>query len=350
MSLPIRLGRARTLDRRRTRPFSSRPMAELFRVAVVSDIHYASAAEQARGDDYEFRDIHPALLRAAFRLYRHTIWMRHPLRHNAQLGRFLLAAGEPDLVVANGDYTCGTGYVGVSDEAAMQSAREAVTRLRERFGERLRLNLGDHELGKLNVSGGKGGMRLASWRRCVEELGLQPFWQETHGDWVLIGVTSSLIALPVLEADMLPEERPEWEQLRTEHLARVRAAFAALSSRARVLLFCHDPTALPFLWEEEAVRTRLGQLEATVIGHLHSPLYLWPSRVLAGMPVIRCLGHTARRMSTALNQAGRWRAFRVRLCPSLAGIELLKDGGFLTVELDAAAARPARFEFHPLPR
>lgn len=325
-------------------------MPELFRVAVVSDIHYASAAEQARGDDYEFRDIHPAWLRAAFRLYRHTIWMRHPLRHNAQLDRFLGTVGDVDLVVANGDYTCGTGYVGVSDEAAMQSAREAVTRLRERFGARLRLNLGDHELGKLNVSGGKGGMRLASWRRCVEELGLQPFWQETRGDWVLMGVASSLLALPVFAADMLPEERPEWERLRAAHLAQVCAAFGALSPTARVLLFCHDPTALAFLWEAEVVRARLGQIEATIIGHLHSPLYLWPSRVLAGMPVIRCLGHTVQRMSTALNQAGRWRPFRVRLCPSLAGIELLKDGGFLKIELDANAQRPARFEFHPLPR
>jgi hypothetical protein len=322
----------------------------MFRVAVVSDIHYASAAEQARGDDYEFRDIHPAWLRAAFRIYRHTIWMRHPLRHNTQLDRFLAAVGEVDLAVANGDYTCGTGYVGVSDDAAMQSAREVVARLRERFGSRLRLNLGDHELGKLNVSGGKGGMRLESWRRCVEELRLHPFWRLTHGDWVLMGVASSLIALPALEADVLPEERPQWQQLRAAHLAEVRAAFAALAPQQRVLLFCHDPTALAFLWEEEPVRARLGQVAATVIGHLHSPLYLWPSRVLSGMPVIRFLGHTPRRMSAALNRAGRWRPFRVRLCPSLAGIELLKDGGFLTIELEASATQPARFEFHPLPR
>jgi hypothetical protein len=40
----------------------------------------------------------------------------------------------------------------------------------------------------------------------------------------------------------------------------------------------------------------------------------------------------------------------VRLCPSLAGIELLKDGGYYTVELDEAAQRPAQFEFHRLKR
>jgi hypothetical protein len=29
---------------------------------------------------------------------------------------------------------------------------------------------------------------------------------------------------------------------------------------------------------------------------------------------------------------------------------LLKDGGYYTVELDAEARQPARFEFHSLPR
>jgi hypothetical protein len=57
-----------------------------------------------------------------------------------------------------------------------------------------------------------------------------------------------------------------------------------------------------------------------------------------------------RRWSTALHEARHWRPFHVRLCPSLAGIELLKDGGYFMVELDAEAVRPARFTFHPLPR
>ena len=53
---------------------------------------------------------------------------------------------------------------------------------------------------------------------------------------------------------------------------------------------------------------------------------------------------------TALNEARKWKEFRVRLCPSLAGIVLLKDGGFLTVQLDAEARSPAKFQFHALPR
>src|SRR6185295_17216875 len=148
------------------------------------------------------------------------------------------------------------------------------------------------------------------------------------------------VALPVFGADMLAEERSAWEKLREQHLTEIRDAFTALTPDRRVLLFCHDPTALPFLWREDAVRAKLSQIEQTVIGHLHSNLYLWKSKLLAGMPVIKFLGHTAQRMSGALNEARRWRPFNVRLCPSLAGIELLKDGGYFTVELDGEAQRP----------
>src|SRR5947207_1185251 len=119
-------------------------MSETTRIAIVSDIHYASAAEQARGNDYEFRGLANPFLQ------------------------------------------------------------------------------------------------------------LRPSWQFHVGNYVLLGVVSSLIALPVFEPDCLPEERVEWERAREEHFKEVRAAFAALKSEQRVLLFCHDPTALPFLWEDEA--------------------------------------------------------------------------------------------------
>jgi len=325
-------------------------MSRSFTLAVLSDIHYASAAEQARGDDFEFQDIHNPFLRGAFRAYRHFIWMRHPLRHNAQLDRFLAGVTNVDYAVANGDYSCGSGFVGVSDEPMRQSVAECVGKLRDKFGDRLRLTIGDHELGKFSLFGVRGGMRLESWRCATGELGLQPFWRLELGHYVLLGVVSSLLALPVLLPDTLPEERPNWEELREQHLVEIRAAFAALQPHQRVLLFCHDPTALPFLWREDAVRAKLPHLEQTVIGHLHSNLYLWKSKLLAGMPVIRFLGHSAKKMSTALNEARRWRPFRVRLCPSLAGIELLKDGGYFTVRLDAEAREPAQFEFHALER
>lgn len=319
-------------------------------LAILSDIHYAGPAERARGEDYEHRDIRNPLLRHAFHAYRHFIWMRRPLSHALQLDRFLSEAPEVDYVVANGDYSCSSGFVGLSDDASFQSAAECIGKLRARFGAKLQLVFGDHELGKLSFIGQRGGMRLAGWPRCVDELGIKPFWQIAAGRYVLMGVTSSLVALPLFSADILPEEKPEWERLRARHLEEIRSAFAALPADRRVLLFCHDPTALPFLGREESVRARLPQIEQTIIGHLHSNLYLWKSRMLAGMPVIRVLGPTATKLSSALNEAKHWRPFRVRLCPSLAGIELLKDGGYFTVKLDPAAQQPAEFQFHRLKR
>jgi len=68
------------------------------------------------------------------------------------------------------------------------------------------------------------------------------------------------------------------------------------------------------------------------------------------MPQIHFLGHTARRLSTALGKAREWKPFNVRLCPSLAGIELLKDGGYYTAVLNAEGGTRAAFELHRLPR
>jgi len=320
------------------------------RLAVVSDIHYAGAAEQARGDDFEIKPITNPLLRLLVRTHRHYFWLRQPLRQNHLLDRFLDQAGQPDYVIANGDYSCNSAHVGLSDDAAFESVQECLGKLRSRFGPRLRITFGDHELGKVSFVGGRGGMRLESWNRAREGLGLQPFWQVAAGHYVLMGVVSSLIALPVFEADTRPAERPEWERLRAEHLEEIRRAFARLESHQRVLLFCHDPSALPFLWREPAVQAKVAQIEQTIIGHLHSNLVLWKSRWLAGMPRITFAGHTAKRLSTALREARHWRAFNVRLCPSLAGIELLKDGGFLTADLDPTAQRPVQFQFQPLPR
>jgi len=319
-------------------------------LGIVSDIHYACAAEQARGADYEAVGIHNPFLRAFVRLYRHFFWQREPLKNGYLLDRFLENAKGLEWVIANGDYSCDSAFVGVSDDAACESTRECLGKLRSAFGGQVRPIFGDHELGKVSFFGGRGGMRLASWRRAQEDLGLEPFWEIRIGRYVCIGITSSVIALPVFEDDTLPEERQAWERLRQEHLEEIRRAFQNLQTHERVLLFCHDPTALPFLGMEPAVQARLPQLEQTVIGHLHSNLVLWKSRWLAGMPKISFLGHTTRRLSAALGMARDWRPFKVRLCPSLAGIELLNDGGYLTVDLDPEARQPAHFRFHPLSR
>jgi hypothetical protein len=318
-------------------------------VAIVSDIHYAGAAEGARGEDYERRTIGNPLLRAAAGAYRHLFWMRHPLDQGRQLDRFLHEVGPADYLVGNGDYSCDTGFVGVSDPAAGQSAQECLGKLRAKFGDRTRFIMGDHELGKQGLFG-TGEMHLASWRAATETLGLQPFWQLTLGRYTLMGLTSSVIALPAHQPDTLPAEWPEWLRLREAYLAEIHAAFAALPSNQRVILFCHDPSALPFLWREEPVRRHLPQIEQTIIGHLHTPLILWKSRVLSGIPPFRFLGHNVHRMTVALHEAHLWRPFHVRLCPALSGIELLNDGGYCTMQIDPAAGHPARFAFHPLPR
>jgi hypothetical protein len=104
------------------------------------------------------------------------------------------------------------------------------------------------------------------------------------------------------------------------------------------------------LGREESVRRRLSQVEQTIIGHLHTRLIVWKSRVLSGIPPIRFLGRNVSRYSAALHEANLWWPFRVRLCPALSGTELLNDGGYYTLQIDPAANRPARFTFHPLPR
>jgi len=319
-------------------------------VAVLSDIHYAGVAERARGKDYELRAITNPLLRAFVQFYRHFVWMREPLNQGAQLDRFLAEIGPADFVVANGDYSCDSGFVGVGDDAAFQSAQECLGKLRARFGDHAHFTFGDHELGKLTLIGGNGGMRLASWLRATESLGIKPFWQLVIGNYVLMGVASPLIALPANQPDALPDEWPEWLKLRAEHLAEICAAFDALKPEQRVILFCHDPTALPFLWREDSVRRRLPQIEQTLIGHLHTRLILWKSRLLSGIPPVRFLGNSVRKFTSALHAAHHWWPFKVRLCPALSGIELLNDGGYYTVEIDQAAKLPVRFTFHPLLR
>lgn len=313
------------------------------RILVVSDIHYACSAEQARRD-HEFRAIKNPIVRNLLRFYRSYFWLRDPYGQNHLLDQILAEAGSPDFVVANGDYSCNTAFIGMGDDAACQSGRECLGKLREKFGAKFRPVIGDHELGKFSLIGRHGGLRLTSWNRTTNDLGIPPFWTFTIGNYVLVGVTSTVVALPVFEPEILPEERMEWQRLREQHLEQIRQAFAGLKPSQKVLLFCHDPTALPFLWRENAVQEKTPQIEQTIIGHLHSPLLFWNSKILSGMPRINFMGSSIRRYSTALNEARHWRPFKVTLCPSPPGIELLKDGGYLNIHLEEEATRPVRIE------
>ena len=324
-------------------------MSRLLNIAIVSDIHYAGPAERKR-TGFLLEGVHHPLQRWAIHCYRHYIWLRDPFAHNALLDRFIHEARGADLVVANGDYSCDSAFIGVSDDAACSSADECLGKLRRTFGANFQANFGDHEIGKKMLGGDLGGPRLASFRRAERELGLKPFWTVTLGKYLLMGIASTLAAWPVYQPEALSEERADWEQERVNHWQAVRQAFAGLEPDQRVILFCHDPTALPFLWRETAVREKLSQVERTVIGHLHSELIFMKSRWLAGMPVIGFLGHTPKRLSAALHEARYWKPFNVLLCPSLSGLQISKGGGYYTAVLDPEGGEPVQFRRHPMRR
>ena len=320
-------------------------MNPAFRVAIISDIHYAGPAEAARGHSMIGRIRNP-LRRWLVQQQRHWFWMREQWAHNHFLDQFIRDVAEADLVVANGDYSCDSAFLGVSDDAAFESAVECMRKLRSAFGEKLLATIGDHELGKMMLGAAEGGLRLASYVRATGALALEPFWQRRIGRCALIGVTSSLLALPLYEEEALSDEWPEWGRLREQHMAQVRDAFAQLKPSERVLLFCHDPSALPFLLEDDAIRGRLPQIERTIVGHLHSKWILRQARLMSGMPRLNFFGHTPKRLSRALREARHWKQFKLLLCPSPTGIQLFKDGGYYTAEIDPHGDRLARFEFH----
>jgi hypothetical protein len=323
-------------------------MGDPLPLLVVSDIHYAGPSEQCR-HGYEERISSNPFQAAFIRLYRDNIWLRDPLGHNHFLDWFFELCGQPDLVVANGDFSCDSGFVGLADDAAFESAEICLRRLRRQFGRRLLETYGDHELGKKSLVGGVGGLRLESFRRCRDGLKLKPFWRIERGAYVLIGVTSTLLALEALLPEGLEAERAGWLALRDEHLAAIDQAFRGLERGQRVILFCHDPTALPYLARLEAVRSSWGRIEQTVLGHLHSNFIFNTAQRLAGVPAVNFAGVTLRRITNALRRAEQWAPFKPILCPSPTGMEVFKDGGFLTVDLYPEDPRPLAWRFHPIP-
>jgi hypothetical protein len=205
-------------------------------------------------------------------------------------------------------------------------------------------------LGKISLCSGQGGLRLESLRTAQRDLQLETIWTRRIDKYVLIAVTSSLVAMPVYGAETLENERPEWHAAARQHLEAVSTAFNALRADDKVLLFCHDPTALPYLGELPAVRNRIAQIERTIIGHLHSDLILKQGRLMSCCPRIAFCGPTVRRISSALSRARDWKQFNVVLCPSLSGLELTRSGGYYTAEIDPEARHPIRLQLHKIRR
>ncbi len=317
------------------------------RILVVTDIHYASNAEKERGD-YESRTVSNPLLRLLLKQYRRWFWRRDNFGWNHFLNQFIEKAGEADWIIGNGDYCCDSGFIGVADDPSFLSAQICIQRLRESFGDKFIGIIGDHDLGKKSMFGGFGGMRLASWDRCIHELGLRSFFRLDLGLYILIGMNSTLIGLPEFIPDCPQEEIEKWNQLRIEHLAQIRASLETIRHDQRILLFLHDPSAIPHLAELPWIQGKMDQLDGTIIGHLHSPFILKTSRMLAGMPRIHGLGHTALKMSTALQKAKSWKPFKVQLVPAPGGIEISKKGGFGEIILDSNGEPGMRFLIRPL--
>ena len=234
-------------------------------LAVVSDIHFAGPEERLRAG-HESAVIKNPLLRVLVGVYRHHIWLRDVFAHNHLLDYFIEQGRDADWVIGNGDFSCDTAFIGPMDTACCESAELCLEKLRTAFPNRFRAVMGDHELGKKSIFGGAGGMRIASWDQSVRRLRIQPFWIQDIGVYRLIGVCSSLIGLPVFDADVLSEDVPRWNELRRVHLDQIGKAFSELDSGQRVILFCHDPSALPFLLELSPVRERMEQLTGRSLG------------------------------------------------------------------------------------
>src|SRR5689334_3071143 len=110
-------------------------MTNATHLALVSDLHYASPEETARRATM-YRPIRSPLRRWLVGQYRHWFWLRDPFAHNQLLDRFLAGTRGADFAVANGDYSCDSAYVGVSDPCALASARTCLGRLRAQFAGR----------------------------------------------------------------------------------------------------------------------------------------------------------------------------------------------------------------------
>lgn len=321
------------------------------KILVLSDIHYACESERGRGST-ESKVISNPVLRILVWLFRRFLWVGAPMSQNHFLDHILdETTTDPkldlELVVANGDFTSDTRFIGVVDDAAFESAQIALTRLRTTFGSRFQPVFGDHEIGKMSLFGGKGGPKIKSFKRTKDELNIPPCWSREIGNYTFLGVTSTVLAQPVYEAEMEPEEINEWGEIRKQHIAEIDQVISKLERNQRLIIFCHDPSALNFLINDTCLHNKLNQVESTIIGHLHSPLILSAARMLAGMPTIHCLGNSIRRMSQALHEARHWERLNLRICPSINGIRLMRDGGYYIISLDPTAKSPAEFEFHP---
>lgn len=309
------------------------------RVAVLSDVHVLGPGEERKerrvaaelGAD---RSAVSRGWRRALHRLRRRFWNWHPAPREACFLRALdeIAARHPDLVVANGDYGGDVGGIGLSDPATFASVAHVVEMIRATFPGRARFVFGDHEIGKYSTALQRGGIRLESLRRGEKEIGIASHWVERQGDFLLVGVHSTLLALDLFLPEALPSEVDGWVRRRDEHLAEVEHTFEGLPRGGRVILFCHDPSALSVLHERPAVRARLDRVACTVLGHLHTPKLLPLTRAAGRLTGWSPRYPVARIIARGAQGAGAWKAFRPVVCPSTFGTGHHFAGGVLLLE------------------
>lgn len=311
-------------------------------LAVISDIHMVGPAELALAEESydalrQNADAVTRALRSSLYRVRRRFWNGHLKWRNTAFLRALDEAAEldPDWVVANGDYGGDFGGVGLSHGATFDSAKVAVDMIRSRFPERSRFVFGDHDLGKYSTVLREGGIRLESLELGERVLRIPSFWHEVDDGYHLLGVNSSLFTLDLFLPEAIREEIPEWKRRRAEHIEMVTRAFEELPAKGRVILFCHDPSALTALRHIPAVRRHLQQIEMTVIGHLHSPALLRLARYASRLSDLTPRYPVARIVAQGLAGARHWNQFHPVVCPSTFGTGHHVAGGILLLQRNA---------------
>lgn len=312
------------------------------KLAVLSDIHVLGPTELARANasyvelGLDAPPIQRRLRRGLYRV-RRRLWNGHlEWRHTAFMRALEAVADfDPEWIVANGDYGGDYGGTGLSNAATLDSAMIVINLIRERFPARSRFVFGDHDLGKYSTVLREGGIRLGSLEAGEKKLGIPSFWHERDEDFHLIGLNSSLFTLDMFLPEALADEIPEWKRRREEHIEHVRHAFDGLPRKARVILFCHDPSALTALRQVPEIQARVSQVELSVIGHLHSPTLLWLARYAARLGKWKPKYPVARIVAHGLAGVSNWEVFNPVVCPSTFGAGHHVAGGLLFIERDA---------------
>ena len=310
------------------------------KVAVMSDLHVMGPGEEeqsqesARGLGHEDHPIRRRFRRGLNRV-RDRFWHWDPdSRHSCFMHALeMVDEFQPDWVILNGDYGGDHEGVGLSDDHTFESAALVVNTVRDVFEDRARFLFGDHDIGKYNTNRRRGGIRLLSLNRGELELGIESFWQIDLAAFHMIGVNSSLLTLDMFLPEALDDEVMVWERLRDDHLRQVAEAFDRLPAQARIVLFCHDPSALSRLAELPEVQRRQSQILRTVVGHLHTPSLMTFNRLLRYLPVLPAPNYPlARIVSHGAQGARAWKAFRPEVCPSTYGVGNHVAGGVLFLE------------------